>query len=78
MSKYIDIYQEEWIDIQKDYHKEIRWIAKHYDSCVSDIKIDPYHPVGEVCIFIKDVWFGYIDIEFYKMMDGLPSSWDEY
>jgi hypothetical protein len=77
MSKYVDAYQEERIDIQKDYHKEIHWIAKRYNCHINDIKIDPYHPTGEVCIFIKGVWYGYIDIEFYKMMDGLQSIWDE-
>lgn len=78
MSKYIDPYQHERSGIQDDYLKEVCWIAKHYGCSVNDIKIDPYHPTGEVCIFIKDVWYGYIDLEFYKMMDGVPSAWDEY
>ena len=76
MNKYIDIFQEERVGLSKDFHKEIHFISKHYNCGVNDVVIDPYHPTGEVCIFIKGVWFGYIDFEFYKMMDGLESTWD--
>lgn len=60
----------------KLFRKEIHWLAKRHNCNVNEIRIDPYHPTGEVCIFIRDVWFGYIDSEFYKMVDGIPSSWD--
>lgn len=76
MTKYIDPYQQERLSIHIDYHKEIHWLAKRHSCNVNEIKIDPYHPTGEICIFIKDIWFGYIDVEFYKMMDGIQSSWD--
>lgn len=76
MTKYIDIYEDDRATIRTDYHKEIHWLAKRHNCNVNEIRIDPYHPTGEVCIFIRDVWFGYIDSEFYKMVDGIPSSWD--
>ena len=53
MSKYVDPYQHERSGIQDDYLKEICWIAKHYDCCVNEIKIDPYHPVVKFVYSLK-------------------------
>lgn len=61
---------------RSDFYKEIKWLASKHGVKESSIVIDTAHPTGEICIFIKDVWYGYIDVEFYKMMDGLESMWD--
>lgn len=61
---------------RSDFYKEIKWLAAKYGVKESQIEIDPNHPTGEICIFIKGVWYGHIDFEFYKMMDGLKSIWD--
>jgi len=76
MNKYIDPYDYDRYRVRQDFHKEIIFISKKYQCKISDIEIDPHHPTGEVCIFIKKIWYGYIDNEFYKMMEGLESSWD--
>jgi len=76
-NKYLDEYEKERIDSQKDFHKEILWLCKKYSVKPSEVEIDAYHATGEVCIFINGKWYGYIDFEFYKMMDGLESYWDD-
>lgn len=61
---------------RSDFYKEIKWLASKHGVKESSIVVDTTHPTGEICIFIKGVWYGYIDVEFYKMMDGLESVWD--
>lgn len=76
MKRYIDPYSYEPSTWRTDYHKEIHFISKKYACKVTDVEIDTNHPVGELVIFIKRKYYGYIDNEFYKMMDGQPSDWD--
>lgn len=68
--------QYEIQEARSDFYKEIKWLASKHGVKESQIVIDSAHPTGEICIFIKGVWYGYIDVEFYKMMDGLESMWD--
>lgn len=75
-NKYEDSYATYRESIPTDYYKEIIWLANKYNVKQSAVEIDPYHPCGDICISINGKWCGYIDTEFYKMMDRLPSSWD--
>ena len=55
---------------QRTFSKEIDFIAKFLDIDKNRIRISPDHPVGEDVIFIDDKWGGYLDIDFYWLMDG--------
>lgn len=47
-----------------DFLQEKIYLAKKYNKKLSSIVIDENHPCGEICIFISNQWYGYIDEEF--------------
>lgn len=51
------------------YAKEKAYIIKKYGVRGNQIRIEPHHPCGEICIFIDGVWAGYIDGEFAECME---------
>lgn len=66
--KCLDPYETHRYSSRLDYYQEILWLAKKHKVKPSQVEIDPFHPTGEVCIFINNVWYGYIDTEFYNEM----------
>jgi hypothetical protein len=51
------------------FNKEIDFLCKKYGVEFKDAEIDAEHPCGEICIFIKGKWYGYIDWLFYLEME---------
>ena len=61
-----------WYDEKnnRDFKKEINWIASVLNIPTKRIRIDGEHPCGEDCIFIDDKWNGYLDNSFYQFMEN--------
>jgi hypothetical protein len=51
-----------------EFLQERTFVAKKFNCKISDIEFDDNHPTGEVCIFVKGNWCGYVDNEFYREM----------
>lgn len=49
-----------------DFLPEKIYLAKKYNVNVNSIVVDEHHPCGELCIFIKNIWHGYLDNDFYN------------
>ena len=56
------IYEKE--SSRDDFLQERIYLAKKYNKKLSSIIIDEDHPCGEICIFISNHCYGYIDEEF--------------
>lgn len=54
-------YDDEIADQNFDFSKERRFIADKYGYKPWEIEFDLFHPCGEVCIFAKGRWMGYVD-----------------
>lgn len=63
-------YYRDYYDGEELYIKEKNFIAKKQNCKVREIEIDDMHPSGEIIIYIKEKFIGYIDNEFYVEMES--------
>lgn len=68
------IIAEEVIDKNFDFVKERCFIADKYGYKPWEIEFDMIHPCGEICIFVKDVWMGYVDDSMTEEMEKFYSN----
>lgn len=75
---YEHLWEDNNFNSEKDFHKELCWIAKTLGIRRGRIKVDPVHPVGEVVIFIDGSYNGYIDQRFYDFMEQGIDPYDDF
>lgn len=69
--------EENW-ESRNDFYKEIKWIAKTRKVKETSVYLDVCHPVGEIVIFIDEVFWGYLDSSFYDFMEHGIDKYGEY
>lgn len=72
------IWEDENFNSQKDFHKELCWIAKTLGIRQSRIELVATHPVGEIVIFIDGHYNGYLDSYFYDFMEQGLDPYNDY
>lgn len=69
---------DHWAD-NRDYWKEINYIASKYGYDVKDFRIDDITFGGEPVVFVAGKYWGYLMDDFYLEMEhGLDMYGDEY
>lgn len=66
--KYLDVYYEQATG-QREFTKEVAFLASYLGIKQNRIYIHGDHPVGEDVIFIDKKYCGYLDFEFYTFME---------
>lgn len=67
-------FDDEIKDLNFDFVKERNFIANKYGYKPWEIEFDMFHPCGEICIFVKNVWMGYVDDSMTEEMKKFYSN----
>lgn len=63
------VLKDEVKDLNFDFTQERDYIAKRFGYKPWEIEFDLFHPTGEICIFVGNVWMGYVNEELARQME---------
>lgn len=78
LADYLEVYKEPYLDDitvkYEDHLAEIEYLAEISNCSVGDIRLDYVRAVGEIVVYIEDLFYGYMDRTLINEMDRYYNS----